>query len=202
MYVVGLTGGIGAGKSEAAKMFAALNVPIVDVDVISHHLTEVGQPSLQKIADAFGNDILTADGALDRSALREQVFSSDAARRKLEAILHPAIHAAAVRQLSSNSAAPYQILAIPLLFETDRYRGLVNRTLLIDCAESLQISRTLQRNGMTEATVRAIIAAQASRSFRKALANDVIDNSGSIEQLQEQVAFLHKKYLAACLESE
>ncbi len=202
MYVVALTGGIGAGKSEAAKMFAALNVPIVDVDVISHQLTAAGQPIVQTIAAQFGQEFITPDGALDRAKMREKVFGNDAQRKKLEAILHPAIHAQAMRELFKNTAAPYQILAIPLFFETDRYSGVVKSTLLIDCDESLQISRTLKRPGMTEEVVRAIIAAQASRSFRRALSNDIIENDETIEVLAEKVKKKHEKYMRACIVSE
>jgi dephospho-CoA kinase len=202
MYVVALTGGIGAGKSEAAKTFANLGVPIVDVDIISRQLTAAGQPIVQEIAKAFGPAFVTKEGALDRTMMREKVFSSDTERKKLEAILHPAIHAQAMRELFSNTTAPYQILAIPLFFETDRYSGVVKRTLLIDCDEPLQIERTAQRPGMSVEMVQSIIAAQASRSFRRALANDIIENDGTIESLVEKVNEMHKKYMQACIVSE
>lgn len=202
MYVVALTGGIGAGKSEAAKTFANLNVPIVDVDVISRQLTAAGQPIVQEIAAAFGKEFIAEDGSLNRAMMREKVFSSDTQRKKLEAILHPAIHAQAMRELFSNTTAPYQILAIPLFFETDRYSGVVKRTLLIDCDEPMQIERTSQRPGMSVEMVQSIIAAQASRSFRRALANDIIENNGTIESLVEKVTELHKKYMQACIVSE
>ncbi|HWU82766.1 MAG TPA: dephospho-CoA kinase [Methylophilaceae bacterium] len=202
MYVVALTGGIGAGKSEVARIFASLGVPIVDVDVISRRLTGPGQPIMDKIAEAFGRDFLTEDGALNRPAMRERIFANDEDRKKLEAILHPVIHSHALRELDQNRAAPYQILAIPLFFETNRYSGLVKRILLVDCDETLQISRTMNRNGMTERTVRAIIAAQASRSYRRALANDIIENDSSIEALAEKVKALHEKYMQACLLSD
>lgn len=202
MYVVALTGGIGAGKSEASKIFASLGVPIVDVDVISRRLTGPGQPIMEKIAEAFGRDFLTEDGALNRPAMRERIFANDEDRKKLEAILHPVIHNHALRELDQHREAPYQILAIPLFFETNRYSGLVKRILLVDCDEALQISRTMQRNGMTEHTVRAIIGAQASRSYRRALANDILENNGSIDSLAEKVKELHEKYMQACLLSD
>ncbi len=202
MYVVALTGGIGAGKSEAAKTFANLGVPVVDVDIISRQLTAAGQPILQDIAKVFGPTFITEEGALDRTMMREKVFSSDTERKKLEAILHPAIHAQAMRELFSNTTAPYQILAIPLFFETDRYSGVVKRTLLIDCDEALQIKRTAQRPGMSVEMVQSIIATQASRSFRRALANDIIENDGTIESLVEKVNEMHKKYMQACIVSE
>lgn len=195
MYVVALTGGIGAGKSEAAKLFASLDVPIVDVDIISRSLTVAGQPVMDKILEAFGPEFLTPSGDLDRSVMRERIFAVDADRKKLEAILHPVIHAQAIKQLQSNMRAAYQVLAIPLFFETDRYAGIVKRTLLVDCDEAHQMSRTLQRPGMTEQIVRSIIAAQASRSYRRALANDIIENNSSLDHLREQVLEKHKKYL-------
>ncbi|MEZ0232162.1 MAG: dephospho-CoA kinase [Methylophilaceae bacterium] len=202
MYVVALTGGIGTGKSEAAKVFASLGVPIVDVDVISRHLTTAGQPVMKKIADAFGQDFVTESGALNRPAMRERIFAVDADRKKLESILHPVIHERALQELDKNRDAPYQILAIPLFFETNRYSGVVKRTLLVDCEEPQQISRTMERSGMTETTVRSIIAAQASRSYRRALANDIIDNTGSFEELAEKVKEKHEKFIQACIDSE
>jgi dephospho-CoA kinase len=202
MYVVALTGGIGAGKSEATKAFANLGVPIVDVDVISRQLTSAGQPLVQEIAKVFGQEFVADDGSLNRSMMREKVFTSDVERKKLEAILHPAIHIQAMRELFSNTTAPYQILAIPLFFETDRYSGVVKNTLLIDCDESIQLERTLHRPGMTPELVQGIIAAQASRSFRRALASDIIENDSSIEALIEKVNEKHKKYMQACIVSE
>ncbi|MBL8504892.1 MAG: dephospho-CoA kinase [Methylobacillus glycogenes] len=202
MYVIGLTGGIGAGKSEAARIFSELGVPVVDVDVISRRLTAAGQPLVARIGEAFGREYVTADGAMDRGKIRDRIFSSDADRRLLESILHPAIHTEAIKELESYNQAPYQILAIPLFFESNRYEGIVNRTLLIDCVEENQISRVVNRNGFTEKMVRSIIAAQASRSFRRALANDIIDNNGSIEELEQKVQQIHEKFIQACAVSE
>ncbi|GAB7564627.1 dephospho-CoA kinase [Methylobacillus methanolivorans] len=202
MYVVGLTGGIGAGKSEAARMFSDLDVPVVDVDVISRHLTSAGQPLVSKIAEAFGTEYVTEDGAMDRGKIRDRIFNNNADRRMLESILHPAIHSEALRELEQYNQSPYQILAIPLFFESNRYEGIVNRTLLIDCDEEKQISRVVNRNGFTEKMVRSIIAAQASRSFRRALANDIIDNNGSIEELQQKIHQMHEKFIKTCIVSE
>ncbi len=202
MYVVALTGGIGSGKTEVSKIFAELNVPIVDVDVISRSLTAAGQPLVQEIASVFGPEFMTSDGALNRSLMRERIFASDSDRKKLEAMMHPVIHARALRALDENADAPYQVLAIPLFFENSRYAGVVKNVLLVDCPESLQIQRTLQRPGMTEESVRAIIAAQASRSFRRALANDILENDGSLEDLTRKVKELHQKYMQACIVSE
>lgn len=202
MLVVGLTGGIGSGKSEATRMFAALGVPIVDVDIIAHRLTAAGQPLLQEIVNAFGKEYLLPDGSLDRAALREKVFADSAARKQLEAILHPAIYAHAVQELTSNANAPYQILAIPLLFESKRYQKIIHRTLVIDCDESLQIARSMQRSNLTEQAVRAIMATQVSRETRRQLADDVIENNGNIEEFDRKIAEIHKKYIHTCADSE
>jgi dephospho-CoA kinase len=202
MYVIAMTGGIGAGKSEAAKIFLSLGIPIVDVDIISRELTTAGHPVMTKIADAFGKDFVTADGSLNRTAMRERIFAVEADRKKLESILHPVIHEKALLELDKNREAPYQVLAIPLFFETNRYNGVVKRTLLVDCEEVQQISRTMQRSGMSESTVCSIIASQASRSYRRALANDIIDNTGTFEELALKVKEKHEKYLQACADSE
>ena len=202
MFVVGLTGGIGCGKSEAARLFANLGVPIVDVDVIAHQLTAAGHPVLQEVIDAFGSQFLRPDGNLDRAAMRETVFNDIAARKDLEGILHPAIYEQAIKELSQNKDAPYQILAISLLFENNRYKNDVTRSLVIDCDEALQVSRTMQRSGLTEQAVRAIMAAQVSRDTRRKLADDLIENNGSLEELSEKIAEIHKKYIHTCIDSE
>lgn len=202
MFVVGLTGGIGCGKSEAARIFAKLGVPIVDVDVIARHLTTAGQPVLQEIISAFGTEFLDADGNLNRAAMREKVFHDIAARKDLEGILHPAIYDQALLELSQNQSAHYQILAISLLFENNRYKNDVARSLVIDCDEGLQISRTMQRSGLTEQAVRAIMAAQVSRDFRRKMADDLIENNGSLEELSKKITEMHEKYIHTCIVSE
>jgi dephospho-CoA kinase len=202
MFVVGLTGGIGCGKSEAARIFAKLGVPIVDVDVIARHLTTAGQPVLQEIISAFGTEFLGADGNLNRAAMREKVFNDIAARKDLEGIMHPAIYDQALLELSQNKSAPYQILAISLLFENNRYKNNVSRSLVIDCDEALQVSRTMQRSGLTEQVVRGIMAAQVSRDIRRKLADDLIENNGSIEELSKKIAEIHEKYIHTCIVSE
>jgi|EndMetStandDraft_4_1072995.scaffolds.fasta_scaffold115341_1 dephospho-CoA kinase len=202
MFVVGLTGGIGCGKSEAARIFAKLGVPIVDVDVIARHLTTAGQPVLQEIISAFGTEFLGADGNLNRAAMREKVFTDIAARKDLEGIMHPAIYDQALLELSQNKSAPYQILAISLLFENNRYKNDVSRSLVIDCDEALQVSRTMQRSGLTEQVVRGIMAAQVSRDIRRKLADDLIENNGSIEELSKKIAEIHEKYIHTCIVSE
>ena len=202
MFVVGLTGGIGCGKSEAARIFAKLGVPIVDVDVIARHLTTAGQPVLQEIISAFGTEFLGVDGNLNRAAMREKVFTDIAARKDLEGIMHPAIYDQALLELSQNKSAPYQILAISLLFENNRYKNDVSRSLVIDCDEALQVSRTMQRSGLTEQVVRGIMAAQVSRDIRRKLADDLIENNGSIEELSKKIAEIHEKYIHTCIVSE
>lgn len=202
MFVVGLTGGIGCGKSEAARCFAKLDVPIVDVDVIARQLTAAGQETLREIIEVFGSEYLLADGNLDRAALREKVFNDMAARKDLESIMHPAIHVQALKELDQNIAAPYQILAISLLFENQRYKDNVTRSLVIDCDESLQVERTMKRSGISEQTVRGIMAAQVSRATRIKMADDLIENEGSLDELHQKVAEMHKKYMQACIVSE
>ena len=199
MYIVGLTGGIGSGKSEAAKLFAELGAPVVDVDVISHELTTKGQATLKKIAQVFGKDILNSDGSLNRAALRQKVFADSEAREKLEAILHPAIYNKATERLEENASAPYQILAIPLLFESDRYLKIINRSLVIDSDTKLQIARASKRDGLLEADIQKIIDVQMPREKRNALADDIILNDGSIEELKEKVKQVHEKYIHTCV---
>lgn len=200
--IVGLTGGIGSGKSEAARLFAKLGVPIVDVDAISHQLTSVGSPVLGEIINVFGKRYLLADGSLERAALRDKIFADDVARRQLEEILHPAIYERALLELDKNSKAPYQILVIPLLFEGSRYFDIINRTLVIDCDEPLQIARTVERSGLSEQAVVVVMRAQVARKMRLALADDVIENNGNLQELGEKVTGIHKKYMQTCIVSE
>jgi dephospho-CoA kinase len=202
MQVVVLTGGIGSGKSEAAKQFAALGVPVVDVDTIAHQLTAKGQALLGQIQSLFGADFLVADGSLDRAKLAAQVFAHPEQRLKLEGLLHPAIYKAAMQQLkenAKNSAAPYQILVIPLYFESTRYHEVADKVLVIDCPEALQIERAMQRNGSNAASVKAVMQAQVSRSRRLEGADEVIDNQGSLAALQEKVGLIHKKFIKTCI---
>jgi dephospho-CoA kinase len=199
MYIVGLTGGIGSGKSEAARLFAELGVPIVDVDIISHELTASGQATLKEITEVFGKDILNSDGSLNRAALRQKVFTDCEARKKLEAILHPAIYNKAIERLQENASAPYQILAIPLLFESDRYLNIINRSLVIDSDTKLQIARASKRDGLLEVDIQKIIDVQMPREKRNALADDLILNDGLIEELKEKIKQVHEKYINTCV---
>ena len=202
MQVVVLTGGIGSGKSEAAKQFAALSVPVVDVDAIAHQLTAKGQALLGQIQLLFGAEFLLADGSLDRAKLAAQVFAHAEQRLKLEGLLHPAIYQVALKQLkdnAKNSAAAYQILVIPLYFESTRYQKIADTVLVIDCPEALQIERAMQRNGSNAASVKAVMQAQVSRARRLEGADEVIDNQGNLAALQEKVGQLHKKFIKTCI---
>ncbi len=200
--IIGLTGGIGSGKSAAAQAFADLGVPIIDTDRIAHDLTAPGSPVLQEIAALFGNAILLADGSLDRPGLRRRVFEDPSLRKQLEELLHPRIRERALELINRNTGAPYQILVVPLLFEANGYARLVDRRLVIDCDESLQVARTMQRSGLTELEVRAIMAAQWPRARRLAQADDVILNDGTLEALQAQVREKHEKYINTCTVSQ
>ena len=198
MYIIGMTGGIGSGKTEATKLFTELGVPIVDVDIISHALTARGQATLKEIAQAFGQDILNDDGDLNRTALRKKVFANSEARKSLEDILHPAIFNKALEALKKNASAPYQILAIPLLFESDRYLEIISRSLVIDSPPEMQIARASKRDGLLEADIQKIIDVQMSRTKRNSLADDLILNDGSIEELRQKIKQLHEKYINTC----
>jgi dephospho-CoA kinase len=194
MFIVGLTGGIGSGKSTVADLFAALGTPVIDTDLIAHQLTASGSVVLDEIRSAFSKSVIQADGSLNRAALRQLVFGDAAARRQLEAILHPRIRRAVEEKLAT-LVAPYVLVVIPLLVESGGYRDLLNRVLVVDCPEALQISRVKARNGLVHDEILAILAAQASRAERLAVANDVIVNTASLEALRDEVAALHQHYL-------
>lgn len=197
MWVVGLTGGIGSGKSTVADRFAAHGIPVIDTDVIAHDLTTPGGAALEAIRAAFGEAVMQADGTLDRAALRRRVFSDSASRRSLEAILHPLIRQRVEQTLATLTVtAPYALIVVPLLVETGGYRDMLNRVLVVDCPEALQIARVMARNGLTRDEVTAILAAQASRAERLAAADDVVLNTASPDALRSEVARLHQTYLA------
>jgi dephospho-CoA kinase len=202
MYVVALTGGIGSGKSTAANFFAALGVPVTDVDKISHQLTAANQPIVKDIEANFGKNYITPEGALNRAAMRDLVFNDSAARAKLNAILHPAIYDEALKQLQSHQDAPYQILAIPLLFENPRYAPHVNRILLIDCDEKTQIDRVKKRSQLSTSEIKKIISSQTPRKKQLLLAHDVIENNENVENLREDILEIHQKYLNTCIVSK
>ena len=190
---IGLTGGIASGKTTVADMFAGLGVPVIDTDVIAREVVDPGQPALDEIRDAFGDDVIAADGTLDRAAMRAIVFGDDAARRRLEAILHPRIGEATRRQADAAGGA-YQIIVVPLLVESS-LREFVDRVLVVDCDEDTQVARLLARDAESEAQARRILAAQSSRAERMAIADDVITNDGDLEGTREQVDALHRRYL-------
>jgi len=193
-FVVGLTGGIGSGKSAAADEFARLGAAVVDTDAIARELTEPGGAALAHIKALFGEAFVAPSGAMDRKRMREHVFADAAAKRALEELLHPMIRAEAERRIAQ-AAAPYVVYVVPLLVESGSYRTRVDRVLVVDAPEALQLARVRARSGLGEAEVRAIMASQLSRAARLAAADDVIDNGGTIQALRNQVAALHAKYL-------
>jgi len=192
--VIGLTGGIGCGKSSAARIFAELGAAVIDTDEIAHRLTEKDSPALTDIIKQFGAIHLLPDGSLDRARLRRLVFSEPDARKKLEAILHPLIRQQAVTAMAAIQA-PYLLLVVPLFFETGAYRDLVDRVLVVDCDETDQISRSTARSQLSADEVRAIMATQASRAERIKQADDILSNQGSRKSLEERVRELHRLYL-------
>ena len=193
MLTVGLTGGIGSGKSAVTRLFEDLGVPVIDADQASREVVKPGQPALQQLAQRFGDQIIDSRGELLRKALREIVFTDEQARKDLEAILHPLIRQRIDQQLGELSD-PYAVLAIPLLIETGASYQ-VDRILVVNCSVSEQVRRVSNRDGVSEAQVEAILATQASREQRLKAADDVIENSGTIEEMKPRVAALHRKYL-------
>ena len=196
-FIIGLTGGVASGKSEVTRRFEALGVHVADADVIARAVVEPGQPALARIAERFGAGMLLADGRLDRRQLRERVFADAQARRDLEAITHPAIRAR-VKAQAQAAPGPYAVVAVPLLAEAGRaaYPWMA-RVLVVDAPESLQHDRLMRRDGVDEALAARMIAAQASRTVRLAIADDVILNDGDPAHLDTAVAALHARYLAA-----
>lgn len=194
MFAVGLTGGVGAGKSVVAELFSGLGAAVIDTDVIARALVAPGQDALAEILAAFGDTVVASDGTLDRAALRRKVFADAAARRRLEATLHPRIRHEVEDALLA-VRAPYALVVIPLLVETGGYRDLLDRVLVVDCPEAMQLERVMARSALTRDEAAAILAAQAGRPERLAVADDVIENTGAPDALLPQVAALHRKYL-------
>ena len=194
-FAVGLTGGIGCGKTTVADMFGALGASLVDTDLIAHAMTAPHGPAMPAIVAAFGPAFAAADGALDRARMRALVFSDPAAKATLEAILHPRIRDAALAAAAAATGA-YVIFVVPLLIESGTWRERVDRVLAIDCPEEVQVARVMARNGLSEQQVRAIMATQVSRAERLAAADDVIANDGGIAALEPQIARLHANYMA------
>ena len=192
-YVVGLTGGIGSGKSSAADEFARLGAAVVDTDLIAHRLTGPGGAALPAIQRLFGEGFVLASGAMDRKRMRERVFADAAARKSLEGVLHPMIRDESERQIAA-AGGPYVVHVVPLLVESGDYRRRVDRVLVVDCLEATQIARVRERSGLSADEAQAIVRSQASRAERLAAADDVIDNGGTLEDLHKQVAALHARY--------
>lgn len=193
--IVGLTGGIGSGKSTVSALFAEHGAGIIDTDAIAHILTQTGGESIAAIRAAFGDAYLTDAGALDRVKMRGVIFSNADAKQRLERILHPMIFEHAKAQLLQLQDKPYIVVVVPLLPESRTFRQLVQRVLVVDCDEKTQIERVIGRSRMAEEDVRAIISRQTSRAERLRLADDVIYNDGGLDRLAEQVAVLHERYL-------
>jgi len=194
-FSVGLTGGIGCGKSTVAELFAGLGATIVDTDAIAHSLTAPHGAAMPAILAEFGPDFATQEGALDRARMRSLVFSDAGARARLEAILHPRIRDATAAA-AAIATGPYVIYAVPLLIESGAWRDRVARVLAVDCSEDTQVARVMQRSRLGADQVRAIMATQVTRAERLAAADDVIDNDDGLESLLPQVIRLHERYLA------
>jgi dephospho-CoA kinase len=193
-FVVGLTGGIGSGKSAAASEFERLGAVLVDTDAIAHELTRPGGQAISEVERIFGPDVIGPSGAMDRNKMRERVFADPVARKALEALLHPLIREESRARIAA-ARGPYVIHVVPLLIESADYRSRVDRILVIDSPEELQVERVRARSGLSADEVRAIVASQATRAARLAAADDVIENRGTIDALRKQVAAFHEKYL-------
>lgn len=196
-FILGLTGGIGSGKSAASQWFEQHGIVVVDADVVAREIVEVGQPALLQIQQAFGDWVLQKDGTLNRRALREHIFQSNDARRILESITHPAIRQSIIQQLQ-DAQSPYVILVSPLLFETNQHE-LTDHTLLIDASIELQIQRASQRDGQNIEQIHRIIAAQMPREQKQQLADDIVLNDGHLEHLYAHLQPLHEQYLQRAL---
>ncbi len=193
MLVVGLTGGIGSGKTAVSDRFARHGVPVIDTDLIARELVEPGQPALVDIVTEFGSNCLDDDGRLHRARLRERVFADPAGRRRLEAILHPRIRAVTRERVAALTAIPYCLVVIPLLAETGM-TDLVNRVLVVDAPEAEQIRRVMARDRIDTIQAQAILAAQARRDARLAMADDILENAGDLAELDRRIATLHRHY--------
>lgn len=197
MLIIGLTGGIGSGKSTVTQRFADFSIPIIDADVIAHQITQPNQPALKLIAENISNETINNDGSLNRDKLRALIFSQPHQKQQLENLLHPLVYAEIAAQIAELNTA-YCIVSVPLLIETQKTQ-MVDRVLVIDCSEQQQIQRVMQRSQLTKAQVHAIMTTQASRAQRQAVADDIIDNSNSFIHLAEQVKKLHNSYLLLSL---
>ena len=195
MLKIGLTGGIGSGKSTVTQLFENLKVPVIDADIIAHQLVAIGQPALIQIQETFGDTILNRDGSLDRKALREIVFSEPHKKQQLEDIIHPLVYIAIQHEINQLAETPYCIICIPLLFESNM-TPLVDRVLVVDCTKEQQIQRLLKRETITLERIHSIIDNQLSSILRNAHANELLDNTESHDRLAEQIKNLHHFYLS------
>jgi dephospho-CoA kinase len=195
MFIIGMTGGIGSGKSEALKIFKSLSIKVIDLDNISKEITERSHQAIQEIKLVFGDAIFDKDNQLDRKKLKEIIFSDKNKKINLEKILHPKIYEEVEKRLNALSHESYVVIDIPLLFETNQYTSLISRSLVIDCKENDQIERVKKRDGIDISVIQSIIDQQINRSSRIEKADDVVINDGSIEKLEESIKSLHKKYL-------
>lgn len=193
MLVIGLTGGIGSGKSTVTQLFEKRNIPVIDTDIIARELVKQGQPALKEIIKAFGDLVIQDDGELDRQALAKIIFKNEHARKKLENILHPRIQKAMIEQIN-NMSAPYVIAVIPLLIETQQSNH-VDHILVVDCPEEIQIKRIKQRDNRDEQQIKEIMDSQVSRQKRLTAADDVIENQADISELDAKIEELHQKFL-------
>lgn len=196
--VVAVTGGIGSGKTEVCKYFSALGVPVVDLDQIAHEMSLPGSPAMQAVRTTFGDEMFEIDGRLNRAKLRELVFAEPDALEQLNQIMHPAIRAEAVRQIAGYSAQAYVVLAIPLLVESREDWQMIDHVLVVDCDEQTQLARIVQRSQLSETMAEAMIAAQSSREERLSIADSVIVNEQTLDNLQEKVLEFHKNFSKTC----
>ena len=194
-FSIGLTGGIGSGKTTVANLFGERGAALIDTDAIAHQLTTPGGAAIDAIRAAFGDEFIGADGAMDRARMRAHVFADAGARKRLEAVLHPLIRSETARA-AQEARGDYLIFVVPLLVESQQWRTRTSRILVVDCSEEVQIARVMQRNGMTRAQVEAIMKAQATRAERLAAADDVIENNSDTAALLPQIERLHALYLA------
>lgn len=191
---IGLTGGIGSGKSQAAAEFLHFDVPLIDADAISRELTAENGAALPAIREAFGDGVFDSNACLKRDTLRQLVFSREEAKQKLESLLHPLIQAEMLKQKQAFPSAIYGIIELPLLAEKTDFRKQIDRVLLIDCPEAVRLQRVMQRNGLAEQEVRKIMANQASDTQRRSIADDILTNNGTVSELKEKVGRLHRYY--------
>ena len=195
MFIIGMTGGIGSGKSEALKIFESLNIKVIDLDNIAKEITDSSHQAIQEIKLVFGDAIFDKDNRLDRKKLREIIFSEKDQKINLEKILHPKILEEVMKRLNVLSNESYVVIDIPLLFETNQYTSLISRSLVIDCKVDDQIERVKKRDRIDTSVIQSIIEQQVGRNYRIERADDVVVNDGSIEKLEESIKALHKKYL-------